>query len=36
VFLLAGSISLAIAFLTISYQALKTAWSQPAETLKCE
>jgi putative ABC transport system permease protein len=36
VFLLAGSISLAIAFITISYQALKTAWSQPADTLKYE
>lgn len=36
VFLLAGCISLAIAFITISYQALKTAWSQPADTLKYE
>ena len=35
-FLLAGSISLLIALLTISYQALKTASAQPAETLKYE
>jgi putative ABC transport system permease protein len=35
-FLLAGSLSLLIAILTIGYQALKTAWSQPAETLKYE
>ncbi len=36
VFLLAGGLSLVIALLTISYQALKTAWTQPAETLKYE
>ncbi len=36
VFLLAGGISLLIALLTISYQALKTAWTQPADTLKYE
>jgi putative ABC transport system permease protein len=36
VFLVAGGISLLIALLTISYQAIKTAWSQPAETLKYE
>ena len=36
IFLIAGGISLAIALLTISYQAIKTAWSQPAETLKYE
>jgi putative ABC transport system permease protein len=35
-FLLAGAISLVIALLTISYHALKTASSQPAETLKYE
>jgi putative ABC transport system permease protein len=35
-FLIAGGISLLIALVTISYQAIKTAWSQPAETLKCE
>jgi len=35
-FLLAGGISLGIALLTISYQALKTASAQPAETLKYE
>jgi putative ABC transport system permease protein len=36
VFLLAGGISLAIALVTISYQAIKTAWTQPADTLKYE
>lgn len=36
VFLLAGGISLMIALITISYQAIKTAWSQPADTLKYE
>lgn len=36
VFLLSGGISLAIALLTISYEAIKTAWSQPAKTLKYE
>ncbi len=36
VFLLAGSLSFIIAFLTIGYQAIKTAWSRPAETLKYE
>jgi putative ABC transport system permease protein len=36
VFLVAGGISLCIAMLTISYQAIKTAWSQPADTLKYE
>jgi putative ABC transport system permease protein len=36
VFLLAGGISLLIALMTISYQAIKTAWSQPAESLKYE
>jgi putative ABC transport system permease protein len=36
VFLAAGGISLLIALATISYQAIKTAWSQPAETLKYE
>lgn len=35
-FLIAGGISLMIALLTISYQAIKTAWSQPADTLKYE
>lgn len=35
-FLIAGSISLVIAFLTISYQILKTTWTQPADTLKYE
>jgi putative ABC transport system permease protein len=35
-FLIAGGISLAIALLTISYQAIRTAWSQPAQTLKYE
>jgi putative ABC transport system permease protein len=36
VFLMAGGISLIIALFTISYQAIKTAWSQPADTLKYE
>jgi putative ABC transport system permease protein len=36
VFLISGGISLVIALLTIGYEAIKTAWSQPAETLKCE
>ncbi|HYC86083.1 MAG TPA: ABC transporter permease [Chryseosolibacter sp.] len=36
IFLMAGAISLLIAFVTISYQILKTAWTQPAETLKYE
>ena len=36
VFIIAGCVSLAITVVTISYQAIKTAWSQPAQTLKCE
>lgn len=36
VFVLAGGVSLLVALLAISYQAIKTAWSQPAKTLKCE
>ena len=36
VFVLAGGISLIVALATISYQAIKTAWSQPAKTLKYE
>jgi putative ABC transport system permease protein len=36
VFFIAGGISLAIALMTISYEAIKTAWSQPAKTLKYE
>jgi putative ABC transport system permease protein len=35
-FVLAGGISLLIALLTISYQTIKTASAQPAETLKYE
>lgn len=35
-FVVAGSISLVVALLTISYQAIKTAWTQPAQTLKYE
>ena len=35
-FVLAGGISLAVALMTISYQAIKTAWTRPAETLKYE
>lgn len=36
VFLISGGISLAIALMTISYETIKTAWSQPAKTLKYE
>jgi putative ABC transport system permease protein len=36
VFALAGGLSVAVACLTISYQAIKTAWTRPAETLKYE
>ncbi|MBK5279893.1 MAG: ABC transporter permease [Bacteroidia bacterium] len=36
VFALAGILSLLIALGTISYQAFKTAWTMPAETLKHE
>lgn len=36
VFVFAGGISLVVAIITISYQAIKTAWSQPAKTLKYE
>lgn len=36
VFVMARVVSLLVALLTISYQALKTAWTRPAETLKYE
>ncbi|MEQ8363887.1 MAG: ABC transporter permease [Cyclobacteriaceae bacterium] len=36
VFVFAGGVSLLVAIITISYQAIKTAWSQPAKTLKYE
>lgn len=36
VFVWAGSLSLLIALITISYQAIKTAWTRPADTLKYE
>ena len=36
VFVLAGSLSLLIAIVAISYHAIKTALSQPATTLKYE
>lgn len=36
VFAWAGALSLFIALVTISYQALKTAWTRPADTLKYE
>jgi putative ABC transport system permease protein len=36
VFVWAGIVSMVIALLTISYQAIKTAWTRPAETLKYE
>lgn len=35
-FIFAGSISMMIALFTVGYQVLKTAWTQPAETLKYE
>ena len=35
-FLIAGGISLLTTILTIGHQALKTAWTRPAETLKYE
>lgn len=36
IFALAGGLSLLVALITISYQAIKTAWTRPAETLKYE
>lgn len=36
VFAWAGALSLVVALMTISYQAIKTAWTRPAETLKYE
>ncbi len=36
VFAAAGGLSLVVALLTISYQAIKTAWTRPADTLKYE
>jgi putative ABC transport system permease protein len=36
VFAMAGGIALVVASITISHQALKAAWTQPAETLKHE
>jgi putative ABC transport system permease protein len=36
VFAIAGGISLIIAMATIGYQTLKTAWTQPAQSLKYE
>jgi putative ABC transport system permease protein len=36
VFVFAGGISIFISLITISYQTFKTAWSQPAQTLKHE
>jgi putative ABC transport system permease protein len=36
VFVWAGALSLVIALLTISYQAIKAAWTRPADTLKYE
>ncbi|MBK7653506.1 MAG: hypothetical protein IPJ20_26115 [Flammeovirgaceae bacterium] len=36
VFAAAGGLSLLVALLTISYQAIKTAWTRPAEMLKYE
>ncbi|NJN43105.1 MAG: FtsX-like permease family protein [Flammeovirgaceae bacterium] len=36
IFLLSGVAALVIALLAISYQTLKVAWTQPAETLKYE
>jgi putative ABC transport system permease protein len=36
VFLLAGGIAVAIALLTVSYHAIRTALSNPAKTLRSE
>jgi putative ABC transport system permease protein len=36
IFLIAGAISLIIAMATISYQVIRTVWTQPADTLKYE
>lgn len=36
VFIVAGRASLMIALITISFQALKAAWSNPAESLRSE
>jgi putative ABC transport system permease protein len=36
VFAMAGTLSLLVALLTISYQVVKSAWAMPAETLKYE
>ncbi|MDL5051540.1 hypothetical protein QQ054_36660 [Oscillatoria amoena NRMC-F 0135] len=36
VFILSGCIALGIALITISHEAFRTAWTQPAETLKYE
>ena len=36
VFVMSGALSLLVALSTISYQAIKTAWTRPAETLKYE
>jgi putative ABC transport system permease protein len=36
IFAMSGGISLLVALLAISYQAIRTAWSQPAKTLKYE
>ena len=36
IFLIAGAISITIAWLAIGYQTLKTAWTDPAQTLRSE
>jgi putative ABC transport system permease protein len=36
VFLISGCVAMAITLLTIGWQAVKTSWTQPAETLKYE
>ena len=36
IFLIAGAISMTIALLAIGYHTLKTAWTDPAETLRYE
>ena len=36
VFIASGALSMAIALLTVSYQALRAAWSNPAEALRAE
>jgi putative ABC transport system permease protein len=36
VFIISGGLSLFIGLITIGYEVIRTTWSQPARTLKCE